>query len=319
MSRIDDRSTTVSRRIGFSTWPVIIGATGLLLTASLPAVAQQGAAQNDNRHAHSKEPKKPVQILEEVVVTAQRRHERLLTVPMAITALTSNDLDRLNAVSFDDYFRNVPGLALIDTGNGSRDFTLRGMNSTGLITNPNTVSIATVSQYVDDIPVTAAGFQLDPHLTDVERIEVLRGPQGTYYGEGALAGTIRIITKQPVLDSFSATAEARVSGTEHGGSNHNEDMMLNLPLVEDLAALRVSAYQTYDSGYVKAVNVNPDFQITGVHARGQNTDSSSGYRTVLLLEPIAQLKITAQAVHYDSTQILGSYDPSLGDLLSPVI
>jgi iron complex outermembrane receptor protein len=318
MSRISERSA-VFRRFGFNAWPVIIGVTGLLFTASPPALAQQGAAQNGNPRADGKGPKKAVEILGEVVVTAQRRHERLLTVPMAITALTSADLDQLNAVSFDDYFRDVPGLALIDTGTGSRDFTLRGMNNNGLIVNPNTVAIATVSQYVDDIPVTAAGFQLDPHLTDVERIEVLRGPQGTYYGEGALAGTIRIITKPPVLDRFSATAEARFSGTEHGGSNHDEDIMLNLPLVEDLAALRVSAYHTYDSGYVKAMNVTPDFKITGVHARGQNTDSSTGYRTVLLLEPMEQLKITAQAAHYDSTQILGSYDPAFGDLLSPVI
>jgi outer membrane receptor protein involved in Fe transport len=284
------------------------------------AQADEGTASgarssNKQRQQQSKaKPEAEGAVLEEIVVTATKRKESIQKIPQAVTAVTAERLDELNAQTFDDYFRDVPGLAVITPGPGKRDFSMRGVSSGQISTSLN-IDISTVSQYFDEIPVTASGFQMDPRLVDIDRIEVLRGPQGTYYGEGALGGMIRTITRKPVLNSFSGALEGRISNTQHGAASNNESGMLNLPIVADKAALRLNGFYAEDGGYIDAVDLNDAGQIAGVHRRHFNSAHSSGYRGVLLVEPTGRFSISGQVAHFESAETLGLYEPKIGDLL----
>src|SRR5579872_5748121 len=264
--------------------------------------------------------KKQRETLEEVVVTATKREVALLRVPQAVTAITGAQLDTLNAQTFEDYFRTVPGLMMNSLGGGGNnrlDFSLRGISDFSQTVPANN---PTVSQYYDEIPVTAIGQQIDPRLVDVDRIEVLRGPQGTYFGEDSLGGTIRVITKKPALDRFSAAAETRVSSTRHGGTNDSESVMVNIPLLQDKLAFRGNYFNAQDSGYVDLVTGNctpPSCSVTAVNATKINPDRANGGRAMLLFQPLERASFLVEAVHsssisHDSSEV----EPKVGDLQS---
>lgn len=189
-----------------------------------------------------------------VVVTANKRSERLQDVPMAVTALAGDQLDRESAQSFADYAAKVPGLNIISQGPGQTQLVLRGITS-----GANTAN-ATVGTYIDDTPygsstVYAAGSVLTPDIDpdDVERIEVLRGPQGTLYGSNTLGGLVKFVTTPPNSQLFSGRLQvggSSVSGGDNGFDTHG---MVNLPLVRDKLALRVNAYSRKDPGYIDNV------------------------------------------------------------------
>ena len=143
-------------------------------------------------------------VLEEVVVTANRRAESLMDVPQAITALPDSFLADLGADQFSDYARFVPGLEFAEFSPGQTRITIRG------VSNELTVGVPTVSYYVDEIAITSPlqTGQPDFKLYDIERVEVLRGPQGTIYGEGSLGGTVRVITNKPDADNFAGSTGA---------------------------------------------------------------------------------------------------------------
>jgi iron complex outermembrane receptor protein len=149
--------------------------------------------------------------LEEVVVTAQKREERLIDVPMSIVALGADTLEKQKISSIDDSAMAVPGLSIQESGGPYRQIYLRGVsNSTG--------NSSSVGLYLDEASVAPAFAIVQPDLRtyDLERIEVLRGPQGTLYGEGSLGGTIRFITNKPVLNQFAVTANVTTLFTEDG-------------------------------------------------------------------------------------------------------
>ena len=175
--------------------------------------------------------------LEEVIVTATRRAESLQDVGMAITAITDQELERMGAVNLIDFAVRVPNLAMAYEADGRFDSSspsLRGIfgkNTTGF--------------YFDDTPVNASML---PRVVDVERIEVLRGPQGSLWGAKSMGGTIRMITKQPTLNESESTAHATLSSVKEGDLNWNFDGAFNIPVVEDKFALRVNAYYGSNSG-----------------------------------------------------------------------
>jgi iron complex outermembrane recepter protein len=283
------------------------GATAALVALTTVAIADEPAAN------HKHEAKK-TEDLEEIVVTATRREVPLQRLPEAITAITAERLDELNAQTFEDYFRDVPGLAVIQSGSdGKREYSLRGVSS-GQISTSNNVDISTVSQYFDEIPVTANGFQMDPRLVDIERVEVLRGPQGTYYGEGALGGTIRTITRKPVLNQLLGSVEGRLASTQDGDLSDNANAMLNLPLW-GTAALRLNGFYAKDGGYVDAVDLDQSQRIVRTHTQDINVARSSGFRGVLLVRPTDRFSIQAQAAHFQANAISDGYQPQVGDLL----
>jgi iron complex outermembrane recepter protein len=280
----------------------------------IPAVVMASWSANaDNTQVQKKDDK---DALETIVVTATKRAVDVQEIPQAVSVVTSEQIDNLNAQTFEDYFRTVPGLTMNNIGTGDRgfDFSLRGISDFSAV-QPSQTS-ATVGQYIDEIPVTAAGQQVDPRLVDIERIEVLRGPQGTFFGEDSLGGTIRIITKKPDLNGFSAAVEGRVSDTEHGGLNYSESVMANIPL-SDTLAMRVNGYQAFDSGYINSVNTvcNAACVNSGVAASHINPDRADGGRATFLFKPADWFSLQAQYIHSDHTVDDSSiFEPKVGDL-----
>src|SRR5271168_3754123 len=187
--------------------------------------------------------------LAEVIVTATRRSESVQNVASTVTALTSGTLEQINARDLNDFAGFVPGLSFASTGESTNLLVIRG------ITTGSQLSSAT-GVYLDDIPIGAStsngvGYQsLNISTYDLNRVEVLNGPQGTLYGATSLGGTIRYIPNAPDLKSFGLDAGVEVSSTEHGHINHAYTGMVNLPIA-DVAAVSIDGYQVYDSGYAK--------------------------------------------------------------------
>jgi outer membrane receptor protein involved in Fe transport len=209
------------------------------------AAAQAGAAEAETARSESARSESAI---EEVVVTATKRESSLQDVPMAIQAFTAESLERMGADQVESYYRLVPNFAVVDRGAGAKLYSIRGI-STGLVTQ----GASTVGVYIDEMPISAAGFQPDPRLFDVERVEVLRGPQGTLYGEGSIGGTVRMITPRPDPTKLSAKVDASYLTTEKGSDSYKINGMLNLPLVEDRLALRVSGLRHDMGGFIDRV------------------------------------------------------------------
>src|SRR5271155_421761 len=187
--------------------------------------------------------------LEEVIVTATKRETKLLETPISMTVIGPEALKDINAESFADYSRLVPGLTAIDSGPGQKRYALRGLQSAG---EPE------VALYYDEIPISGlpggsldtGDDQPDVKLYDVDRIEVLRGPQGTLYGNGSMGGAIRIISKRPDLRSFAAEAETEYAVTDGGAPSWGVNGMLNVPIISDRFAIRLTAYDRHNGGWL---------------------------------------------------------------------
>jgi iron complex outermembrane receptor protein len=179
--------------------------------------------------------------IEEVIVTAQRRSENLQDVPLSITALSSTALEERAVKTFFDYAGEVPSLAFGYSGDGSgtaRTISIRG------ISGDNTTGF-----YIDETPVPDS---IDPRVLDVQRIEVLRGPQGTLYGARSMGGTVRLITEQPNLTAFSARISANGGKTaEADAADYGVDGAVSVPLIEGVVALRAVGFYQHDAGFFK--------------------------------------------------------------------
>jgi outer membrane receptor protein involved in Fe transport len=191
--------------------------------------------------------------LQEVLVTAQKSVQLAQDVPMALTVINAQSLIDRNDVSLDDYYTRVPGLSLYDDGNGFKLLAIRGV-TTGMNNTP------TVGVYVDDTPVgsstaLARGDVLVPDLdpADLAQIEVLKGPQGTLYGASNMGGLLKYETIQPNLSNYSAYVETDGAEVDHGGAGWGFRGNVNLPLVTDKFALRISGSTRYDPGYIDNV------------------------------------------------------------------
>ena len=207
---------------------------------------------------------------------------------------------------------------------------MRGMTSSG-------GNSATVGFYLDDIPLSGpASAQnghvvIDPDLYDLNRVEILRGPQGTLFGSGSMGGTVRLISNQPNLSQFQSTARSVLSGTDGGGFNHKDSLMVNLPLVDDRLALRVAATENYTSGWIDRI-VAGSFPLAGgipvgtVRGNVKNAPIEKQYpgsnayqiyatRVTLLWRPTEGLSITPSFFHETSNQSGSSaYDSDPGTL-----
>lgn len=198
--------------------------------------------------------------IDEIIVTATKRETPLLITPLAITAVSGDRLDDLGQRDFNDYFRQVPGLAAVDNGPGRKTYILRGISG-----QTSGMSQAVVAQYVDEVPITNSfNLQPDPRLVDIDRVEVLRGPQGTLFGARSMAGTIRTITRKPVMGRYEGNATANISNTRFGGWNAGLEGVLNVPLA-DRAAFRISAFYNGEDGYVD--NIFPGGTFTATPAQ----------------------------------------------------
>jgi iron complex outermembrane recepter protein len=253
----------------------------------------------------------------EVVITAQKRISTVQSTPISVTAVSGEDLQARGVASLASLAQGTPGVSLKSEGPSQTEIEMRGMTSSG-------GNSATVGFYLDDIPLTGpASAQnghvvIDPDLYDLNRIEILRGPQGTLFGSGAMGGTVRLITNQPDLTQFESTAQSVLSGTDGGGFNHKDNLMVNLPLIDDTLALRVVGSEDYTSGWIDRI-VSDDLPEVGGNpagtVRGNVQDApiekqypgSNAYQTystraTLLWKPTENLSVTPSYFHTTSIQ-----------------
>jgi iron complex outermembrane receptor protein len=245
--------------------------------------------------------------LEEIIVTAQRRAESLDKVPASVTAFSQRTMDDLHIQTFDDLASVVPGLALSTPGTSQQqsntDVAIRGIFSGG---NSPTTGI-----YIDETPITvrqnlAAGFSGSPHpdIFDLDRIEVLRGPQGTLFGSSAMGGVIRFITPQPNLEASSGYAKAEFGYTERGAPSYEVGLAYGAPIVEGVAGFRLSGWFHSDGGFIDIEN-----PYTGqVLNRNANSETSYTFRPAFTYQPIDGLTITpAVFIQHQHTQAPPEY------------
>ncbi|MGH8216621.1 MAG: TonB-dependent receptor [Rhodanobacteraceae bacterium] len=287
-----------------------------------PASAVQGAAQpaqaSDTssqttpagKQASSSQSQAHFTTLGTIVVTATRRSETLQKVPMAISALTYHDIQREHLQDFADYAAMVPGLNAVSAGPGLTGLSIRGISSGSQ--QPS----ASVGIYVDDTPygsssVFANGSLETPDIdpADLERIEVLRGPQGTLYGAGALGGVIRFITIPPDTHDYAGRLQVGGTSVDGGGNGFGLHGMVNLPLVSDKLAIRANVYDRTDPGFIDD---------DGLGKTDVNESRVKGGRASLLWTPTdkTSLRVTALAQNLNSD---GSPSEALDpDTLVPV-
>jgi iron complex outermembrane receptor protein len=212
--------------------------------ASFFAIMSSGAAQAADAPSSTE--------VQEVVVTAQKREERLLDVPLPVQSISQEQLDKAGVSKVADLTSSIPGASLVSgTTPGFETIQIRGIAS-------GTTGDGLVSYYVGDTPFGIPNLQLTPpaRMLDLERVEIIRGPSATLYGQGAMGGTIKMVLAQPDSTAFSGKAQAEVSDTSGGGTNYNGDVVLNVPLVEGKLAARISYGYDSISGYAEAPELN---------------------------------------------------------------
>jgi outer membrane receptor protein involved in Fe transport len=190
--------------------------------------------------------------LTEVIVTANRREEDLQDVPITLQVLTGDVLARLNATTFDDFVSYLPGVTGHGVGPGQNNIYVRGLATAvaGIQGAGFVGSFPNVAVYLDDQSAQLPHRNLDIYAADLERIEILEGPQGTLFGAGAQAGAVRYITNKPKLNVTEATVNAGYATTAHGGQSHNLDVTVNIPIVPDKFAVRGVIYNERRGGYI---------------------------------------------------------------------
>src|SRR5882757_7973196 len=193
--------------------------------------------------------------LTEVVVTAQRRTENIQDVPIAIQALTGETLRQLNVTNFDDFVKYLPNVTASSSGPGQSNVYMRGLSvgDQGIQSGGSINGFPNVAIYLDDQSGQLPGRNLDVYAADLERVEVLEGPQGTLFGAGAQAGVIRYITNKPKLDKTEANFNAGYGITSHGDPSSSIDATINLPLIDNTLAVRAVIYNESRGGYIDNV------------------------------------------------------------------
>ncbi len=193
--------------------------------------------------------------IQEIVVTAQRRTESIQDVPITIQAITGEQLKQLNIQTFDDLLRYTPNVTFSGNGPGTGNIFMRGLSSggSGNQSQSTTAPFPNVALYLDDEPMQFPARNNDVYMVDMERVEVLEGPQGTLFGGGAQAGAIRYITNKPKLDTTEANFNAGYGYTAGGDPNSNANATLNLPLIADTLAFRTTIFNDHRGGYIDNV------------------------------------------------------------------
>jgi iron complex outermembrane recepter protein len=194
--------------------------------------------------------------LQQVIVTANRRVENLQDVPITIQALTAETLSQLNVETFDDFVKYLPNVTATTFGPAQGDINMRGLSTGGSGGTQGvgaTESFPNVAVYLDEQSGEVPGRNLDIYAVDLERIEVLEGPQGTLFGAGAEAGVLRYITNKPKLNVTEASVNAGYASTAHGDPSSSVDAVLNVPLIEDRLAARMVVYDDRRGGYINNI------------------------------------------------------------------
>ena len=264
------------------------------VTISAPGHAQNSgaAAPEPSRTAAAPEASlaTPPPELGDIVVTARKRRETLRSVPASISALSGGSLASQQIRTVEDLSRATPGVSFQSGGGpGTDNIEVRGISSTS--------GNATVGIYLDEIAITLPNFYngaIEPTFIDLDRVEVLRGPQGTLFGASSMGGSLRFITNAPSLTEFGGSANTSLSGTKHGGFNHQEQATLNVPIVEDKVAVRIAGDIERNSGYID----NYDDAGNKQHG-GTNSDTTRAVHASVLIKPGEDWSITPSLFYQD--------------------
>jgi outer membrane receptor protein involved in Fe transport len=252
-------------------------ATGLALAFGVSAALLNGAVQAAEADAEEA-------TLTEVVVTAEKTSEPLSKVPISISVISGQTLEDEHITDYADLSRAVPDLSFSsDGGPGQNNIEIRGVSSQA--------GSATTGIYLDDVPINILNIYTagatEPRFFDIDRVEVLRGPQGTIYGSSSMGGTIHFVSNAPDLSEYHGDVHSSVGGTEDGGINYESDGVLNVPLEDGKAALRVGALYDHESGYIDRVSPSG-----GIVASNINNNNTTVIRATLEWRPVDALTIT---------------------------
>jgi iron complex outermembrane receptor protein len=185
--------------------------------------------------------------LAEVVVTARKQSEKLQDVPQSIDVFSTQDIQNNNINQFEDYATKSPSISFISIGPGYQQFFMRGVSDGS---SPNVANTSTTGFYLDEQSLGYFGGIPDLHMYDIQRIEVLNGPQGTLYGASSMSGAVKIITNKPDPSAFAAGIDLDAGQIDGGAQNKIIEGYANIPLIEDVAALRVSGFYDYQGGFI---------------------------------------------------------------------
>jgi outer membrane receptor protein involved in Fe transport len=289
--------------------PMLAAAAAMAASIGLPLAAHgqaSGAADSAS--------------LNEIVVTANKLNaQKVLDIPVSIQAISGDTLQSAGVAGIMGIAGDIPGLSIQDLGPGDKKYVIRGINSTGDSTTGVYYGEAVVSGSNSD---DGGGFESDIRLYDMDRVEVLRGPQGTLYGASSMSGTIRFIPKSPDLNNLGGYVTLEGSETSRAsGGNYNFNGALNLPIIDGVLALRLVGWKLYDSGYINQIRVGegvvatvntgtvakPVYQSAPVQAlgflKGVNDDDVGGGRAILRFQPSD--KLTIDATYTSQTETSG--------------
>lgn len=279
------------KRAGRFSWNALLLATTAFSGAATQAVAQESSG------------------VEDIIITATKRAENLQDVPISVQALGAERLDELNITDFADYAQHLPALSYSASyGPGYNRPFMRGIAS-GENGN-HSGSMPSVGTYLDEQPITTIVGNLDLHLYDIARVEVLAGPQGTLYGASSQAGTVRIITNRPDPTAFSAGYDLEVNSIHEGGWGQAGEGYVNIP-ISNRAAVRIVGWAEHSAGYIDNVEGTRFYPTSGV--LDDNADvAEDDYNTVDTYGARASLGIELNDSWTITPQIMGQYQESQG-------
>lgn len=258
-------------------------------------------------------------ILESVIVTAQKRTENLQEVPLSIQAFSTETLEQLHIVDFDDYVKHLPSVSYQTIAPGFAQVYMRGVASGG--DGNHSGSLPSVGIYLDEQPITTIQGALDVHLYDVARVEALAGPQGTLYGASSQAGTLRIITNKPDSTGFSAGYDLEGSTVTDGGDGYLAQGFVNVP-IGSRAAIRLVGWKRHDPGYIDNVFGTRTFPTSGITVdnagrveNDYNDVDTTGARAALKIDLNENWTVTPGfMLQQQKTHGSFGFDPSVGEL-----
>ena len=256
----------------FAAMALLMSSTMLV---AVPAMAQGVASQ----------PPASSDKLEDIVVTATRSGATALqNVPIAVSVVNIDQITKSGQGNLADLAKFTPSLSITEGAPGFNKFNMRGLSTGGYRTS-DTSDRSLVAVYLDDTPISVQGQTPDLKIYDLERVEILRGPQGTLFGAGSMAGTVRFVTAKPVLNQTFGTFEAGLASTEHGAMSENARAMINLPLITDKLAIRATGYIGNDGGFID--------NIGQVNKKNANSNYTEQGRIALRWQPSSDFTLDA--------------------------
>jgi outer membrane receptor protein involved in Fe transport len=291
-----------------TTWRVAQSEPPAQATASAPGESSPSAS---SRESGSTSDVPRADSVQEVVVTAQKRAEPLQRVPISVSVIDSNSIDRRNVGDFSQFADSVPGVTFATTGVGNSQFYIRGIGAVAQDQSPTT------GVYLDETPLQSRSMrgisQPDPQLFDVQRVEVLRGPQGVLYGSSAMGGLIRIITNPPDPNRFVARLEGSGAKITDGNESWDAKGMVNIPLADDKLGLRVAGVLGHQGGWIDDLRptgydllenlANP----SAIH-KNENSADYGTIRATLKWSPSDTLSITPGILYQDTDSNTDRYE-----------